>query len=98
MGIGSYEVGTYWQTGQTQIDIVVACAEDRQMRLIEAKWKGSKISTQECQDLAQELKNKTLPLPNTTWMTSYHLVVSSGVAQSPKLAADVQIISLDELF
>lgn len=95
---GSYEVGTYWQTGQTQIDIVVACAEDRQMRLIEAKWKGSKISTPECQDLAQEIKNKSLPLPNTTWTTSYHLVVSSGFAQSPNLAADVQIISLDELF
>ncbi len=94
----SYEVGTFWKTGQTQIDIVVSCAEDRHIRLIEAKWKGGKIDTTEFNNLVLQLKNKPFDLPNKTWGISHYIAVSGGVSRSQNQSSNAPLICLEDLF
>ncbi len=101
LGEETYEVGTYWMHNQTQIDIVVSCDADRQVRILEAKWKGIATSGAETAELVQAVTKKSFPLPNNSWTRRNFLILSKG-SSSPGLdrarEAGVEIISLEQIF
>ena len=101
LGEETYEVGTYWVQNQTQIDIMVSCGADRQVRVLEAKWKGSAMSSVETAELVKAVMKKPFPLPNSTWTRRNFLILSQGSSSTGldcARDAGVEVISLEQLF
>ena len=96
-----YNVGTYWQSQKIQIDIVVSSTEDRVMRIIEAKWKSSSLTSAEAKIFVETLVKKEIPVPRTDWQVRRFLAISCESDKSlQKLANqnDVAIVQLSDLF
>lgn len=97
---GRYEWGTYWKPGVTQIDLVVAGEDDREVRIIEAKWTSRRIDA--ASDLPDQLLDKRYEGERRkTWRQSRHIALSSGYTPGfAKRARDqgIGIIELADLF
>ncbi len=101
LGSSSFQVGTFWTPNQTQIDIVISCNDDRQVRILEAKWKGSAVGLSEGEEFLEALESKAYPLPRDNWSKKLFLVLSGGATDACKKMArdrDISIITLDDLF
>lgn len=74
---GRFRWGTYWQAGQTQIDLVVEGLDDREVRLIEAKWIGRRVT------LGSDYTDQVLAKRYSpdSWRRSHHLVLSAGFSE-----------------
>jgi AAA+ ATPase superfamily predicted ATPase len=93
---GRFRWGTYWQPGETQIDIVIEGIDDREVRLLEAKWIGRRVSAGN--DYKDQVLAKRYPGP---WRKSRHLMLSAGA--TPGFTAEarrrgVGILGLADLF
>ncbi len=98
---GRYQVGTYWDPGKTQIDIVVQGIDDRELRIIEAKWISGRASV--TSGLVPEVQNKVYPLParRYSWRRRSFLALSRGASKGLQTLAarkNVGIIELADLF
>lgn len=97
---GRYRWGTYWVQGQTQIDLVVEGLDDREVRIIEAKWTNQPVHA-DPNVLDQVLSKRHRPSTPGPWRTSHHLVLSGGCSSSFQEQADAQgmgVIELSDLF
>lgn len=97
---GRYRWGTYWAHGKTQIDLVIEGIDDREVRIIEAKWisKSADVSSTHL----DEVRNKSHP-PSTRdgWRRTHHLATSRpGSAGFRRRAEElgIGIIELADLF
>ncbi len=97
---GRYRVGTYWEAGTTQIDVVVEGLDDREVRIIEAKWLARDPDASG--DLVDQVLRKVhRPSGAGTWRTSHHLALSrEGTAgfRREAEARGVGVIVLEDLF
>ncbi len=94
----SFNVGTYWLPGETQIDIVVNSVDDRETRVIECKWLGRKAASA---DLLDQVEGKIYPGLKQTGRRSHFLLLPGGATSSLLSKARsrrVGIIGIDDLF
>ncbi len=97
LGSGAFEWGTYWSVGRTQIDIVVRGLDDREVRIVEAKWTGRTV------DAASPYPEQVLAkmYDPAQWRMSFHLVLSAphtrGLAQKAARMG-ITLIELEDLF
>jgi len=94
---GSYEWGTYWSHGKTQIDIVVRGLDDREVRIIEAKWTNRTV------DAASPYPEQVLAkmYDPQDWRMSFYLALSAGHSQGFGQRAarmGIGLIDLEDLF
>jgi uncharacterized protein len=97
---GRYRVGTYWEAGTTQIDLVVEGLDDREVRIIEAKWIARDPDASSA--LLDQLRRKVhRPSEPGSWRTSRHLALSrrgsTGFRREAR-AGGVGLIELADLF
>lgn len=98
LGSGRYQWGTYWEPGRTQIDLVVSGLDDREHRIIEAKWVSGKVNAST--DFVRQVLAKQFPLQRG-WRKSHYLVLSADCTAALRRRAAAQgvtIIGLEELF
>jgi hypothetical protein len=97
---GSYEWGTYWKQGETQIDLVVAGLDDRELRIVETKWIGGAPS--DTAAVASQVVSKLYDSGKwKSWHRSHYLVVSGKATESLRTksaAQGVSVVSLADLF
>jgi len=97
---GRYEWGTYWKHGETQIDLVAAGTDDRELRIIEVKWIGG--TTPDASGLAKGVVSKLYDTGKwKSWRRSHYLVLSrkAGRTLTQQCAArGVMVVSIDDLF
>jgi hypothetical protein len=101
LGDATFEVATYWEHGQTQIDILVSCDDDRQVRVLEAKWKASTLTAAETGVFIKAVAEKTFPLPSKTWSRRNLLILSNGLSPNGMeraMEAHVGVLKLEHLF
>lgn len=97
---GRYRVGTYWDPGTTQIDLVVEGLDDREVRIIEVKWIGREPDASS--NLLDQVCGKDHhPSEPGSWRTSRYLALSregtEGFRAEAK-ARGVRLIGLGDLF
>jgi AAA+ ATPase superfamily predicted ATPase len=94
----NFEVGTYWKDKETQVDIVVEHAGDRESRILECKWVNHSLALSS--NLLAALLNKKYPAPKD-YRTRYFLLssqtLSAGLLQALR-EQSVEIFSLEDLF
>lgn len=96
---GRYAWGTYWRPGKTQIDLVVEGKDDREIRIIEAKWISRAVHAGST--YPEQVLGKVYPTRGATWRQSRYLALSKGFSVGFRdKAADkgVRIIELGDLF
>jgi predicted AAA+ superfamily ATPase len=97
---GRYEWGTYWEQGRTQIDLVVAGLDDREFRIIEAKWISRNVDIASTY-LDQLLDKRFDVSARRSWRRSDYLALSRGFStgfRDSATARGVRIIDLADLF
>ena len=92
-----YEVGAYWVDKVTQIDLIVESSEDRESRIIEAKWLNQRVDIST--SYVDQLKNKKYCSPDG-YKQSRFLLCSGGYSKdfSLSLPDNIKILHLEELF
>ncbi|MDC0358760.1 ATP-binding protein [Oligoflexia bacterium] len=93
-----YRVGTYWEKGVTQIDIIVEDDTDRETRIIEAKWVSEK--TDASASYVQQVRRKKYSPPED-YCVRHFLALSRGFTSGFESMAEskgVKIIQLEDLF
>jgi hypothetical protein len=97
---GGYQCGTYWDPGVTQVDLVVVGEDDRELRIIEAKWISRSVDAGS--PFPGQILEKRFGLgERDSWRRSHHLVLSAG--HSPGFAQrarerGIGVIELRDLF
>ena len=94
---GRFEWGTYWSPGKTQIDLVVRGLDDREVRIVEAKW------THRTVDAASNYPEQVLTkmYDPKDWRMSFYLALSAAHTQGFEQRATrmgVGLIDLEDLF
>lgn len=96
---GRYSWGTYWKPGKAQIDLVVEGKDDREIRIIEAKWISRAVHADST--YLEEVLGKLYPTRDATWRQSHHLALSKGFSagfRDKAAGKGVRIIELGDLF
>lgn len=97
---GRYRVGTYWEPGKTQIDLVVEGLDDREIRIIEARWIARDPDASS--GLLEQVQRKVhRPSEPGSWRTSRHLALSRAGSSGFRREAREQgvgLIGLEDLF
>lgn len=96
LGTGRYRWGTYWEAGKTQIDLLVDGLDDREVRVIEAKWVSRRVHAGS--DFPRQVLGK---MYEESWRHSNYLALSGGHTRGLAERAaqqDVGLIGLEDLF
>ena len=100
LGTGRYEVGTYWKSGHTQIDLIVLGLDDREVRIIEAKWIARRAGVATGY-LTQLLDKRHPQADSPDWHCSRYLALSKDTPAAIRRHAardDIHILQLSDLF
>ena len=93
---GRYRWGTYWEAGKTQIDLLVVGQDDREVRVIEAKWVSRRVDAGS--DFPRQVLDK---MYGETWRRRNFLALSRGHTSGFAERASRQgvgVITLEDLF
>ncbi len=97
---GRYTWGTYWEQGRTQIDLVIEGQQDREMRIVEAKWISKRVDA--TSDFPDQVLSKRYPAKKRgQWRRSHYLALSKGFTRSflaKTEEKDIRIIEIGDLF
>jgi predicted AAA+ superfamily ATPase len=92
-----YAWGHYWEQGATQVDLVVESSQDRESRVLEAKWIARKADV--TRGYLEQVRQKSYTPPRG-FRLSFYLVMSKPPTKGLRDAARdlaVQIVGLEDL-
>ena len=93
-----FDWGHYWEPGRTQVDLVVESSQDRESRVIEAKWIAGKA------DVTRGYLEQTFGkgyTPPRGYRLSFYLVMSKPPTKGLREVAEgfpVQFVGIEDLF